>query len=518
MVERIVRDPLVFLGVDMGLGKTVSVLTAVADLLQAEAVSKVLVIAPLRVAENTWPDEIAGWSHLAGLKCAVLTGTEAERALAAASPAPVHIINRENVRWLYHFWKERWPYDMLVYDEASRLKGGKRKTGGGLEGETKGWALTGEWPAQATPQQRALLNALLDDEVAGVGCLTTQEACERADVGVHHLKKLAAAGAIVETKRVRPPSPPQLSEFGALCKARKRIQRVVLLSGTPAPNGAEDLWGPGYILDQGERLGASKNAFHARWFVRHPAGFGWKPRPQAGDEIMAALSDVMVGLRKEDYLDIPDAQHNLIRVKMTPKHLAQYRAFEEKLYSEEYDVEAVNSGVLTGKLLQFANGSMYREDGESVHVHDAKLAALESIIEEAAGEQVLVAYSFRFDLERIRKKFPKAIAFDEEPDFVRRWNNRDIGVGLAHPASIGHGLNLQHGGHIAVWYGLTWSLELYQQFNQRLPRSGQKNRVLIHHILTDGTEDERVYKELNRKGATQERLIDIIRLRPDHLR
>ena len=518
--QRVKKDAEIFLGMDMGLGKTAAVLTALVDMLAAGTVDKALVVAPLRVAENTWPDEIGEWEHLQGLEFSVLTGSPSERALAATSPAPLHIINRENVRWLVEYWGKAWPYDMLIYDEASRLKAGSKKTGGGLEGKTKCWRLGDGWGTMNDKKLAALL-ALIDNAVCDpVEGLTTQETAERADVGPHFVRQLATDGAIEEHVRIRPPSPPQLSEFGALCKARSRIKRVVALSGTPAPNGEEDLWGPMYLVDRGRRLGATKTAFHRRWFVRHPSGFGYVPKSGAGEDIMHLLSDCMVALKKEDYLEVPKTIHNIITVDLSEKHRKQYKDFKEKLYAEEYDVEAVNKGVLIGKLLQFANGSMYRNNDntkEVVFVHDEKLKALESVIEESGANQVLVAYSFRFDLERILKKYPKAVVFEDEPDFVRKWNEKKIGIGLAHPASIGHGLNLQKGGHIAVWYGLPWSLELYQQFNQRLPRSGQENTVVLHHILARQTEDESVYRALNSKGATQDRLMSLVTIRPDDI-
>jgi SNF2 family DNA or RNA helicase len=449
LVDEICDHPVCMIVVPMGWGKTGPTLTACRRLIDTGTVRKVLVVAPLRVAENTWPDEIDSWEHTKLLTHSVLTGSAEERARAAREDTEFHIINRENIRWLVEFWGDRWPYDMLVYDECSRLKAGKKRTPGG--------------------------------------------------------KKTA----------------PRLSEFGSLARVRAKMHRVVELTGTPSPNGIIDLWGPAYIMDLGERLGSSRTAFLSRWFDSDYMGYRHTPKPHAQAEILNLLSDVMIGLRPDDHVELPEVVNNFIRVRLPDSIMREYRRFERTLVSDAYDVEACHRGVLTNKLLQFSNGSMYRPiEGSSppkreiVQIHDAKMAALESVVEEAAGQQVLVAYSFRFDLDRIRKKYPRAVVFDEEPDFVRKWNRGEIGIGLAHPASIGHGLNLQVGGHIACWYGLIWSLELYQQFNARLPRPGQlSDHVFIHHIIAEGTADEDVLRVLNTNGATQDDIVATVRAR-----
>lgn len=438
----------VYFALLMGAGKTIIALTIARLLLDQGVVRRVLIVGPKRVCTDVWPDEIDEWEHTYALTYAVAAGEDEKGRIAAIEKdAEITLINRENLRWLFrYFGRAEWPYDMLIYDEASRLKEGKHRSGG---------------------------------------------------------KK---------TKHKR------YSEFGSLAAIRHKFCRVILLSGTPSPNGIIDLWGPAYILDLGRRLGTHKTHFLNRWFIKEHNGYSYEPHSFAFRQIMERLKDVMFSLHPDEYPQLPRVQMNNIFVSMTRKQDAEYKEFKSTLVSEAYDIEAVNRGVLTMKLLQFANGSMYRkipdtwpEKREVIHIHDAKLDALESIITEANGEPVLVAYSFQFDLDAIKKRFPKAVVFDEEPNFKKLWNARKIKIGLAHPASIGHGQNIQYGGHIAVWYGLTYSLELYQQFNKRLHRPGQTETVTIHHILTRRTDDERVMSSLHDKNATQESVIRAVR-------
>lgn len=454
MSDRIYHEREVYLAADMGLGKTAAVLWAVRRLLDEGVVRKVLIIAPLAVANDTWPDEFRVWTFARPMKFSLLTGEEEERTAAAREPTEIHIINRENVLWLYKWLSDQgiaWPYDMIVYDEASRLKAGRKRSKGST----------------------------------------------RAD----------------GTK-----SAPKMNEFGALSRVRNRVERIVELSGTPAPKGLVDLWGPFYILDQGKRLGSSRTAFLNRWFQQDRYSYEITPFLHSEREIMESISDVMVALREEDYLTLPPLTVDDRYVTLPDKVLDQYRRFERTLYCEEYDVEAVNAGVLTNKLLQFANGSLYVSEDEAKPIHDLKLDALESIVEETAGEPLLIAYSFRFDLDRIRKRFPKFRVYGESRSDMRDWNAGKIPGLIVHPASAGHGLNFQFGGHHAVWYGLNWSLELYQQFNKRLHRSGQKaERVFLHRILARRTEDENVASQLIARGATQDAIKDHVRLRAHEL-
>ena len=397
MTTLVLRLPALFLAAEMGLGKTAAVLRAMRMLLDLGEVTKILVVAPLKVADHTWPEEIAKWSFARSLTYAVVTGDEDARKIAARQDVEVHIINRENVVWLQKYWGRRWPYDMLVYDEASRLKQGAKRT-------------------KATVRK--------DGRKA----------------------------------------PKRISEFGVLRRMRWAFKKVVLLSGTPAPNGLIDLWGPIFIADLGKRLGTSKTAYLDRYFKQAKYGFKIEPFPWAEKEIMEAIDDIFFSLKEEDYLTLPPRISVDHWVDLPPKAMEQYRRMERKMVLSEFDVEAVNEGVLTNKLLQIANGSIYLEDGSSVGLHDEKLKALESIMAEAAGRPVLLAYQFKFDRDAIRKKFPYARFFGEGKDDKRDWDAGKIKLLVTHPASAGHGLNLQFGGNIMVWYGLTWSLELYQQF------------------------------------------------------
>lgn len=448
MAKFIKRYKIALLAVDMGLGKTAAVLTVARRLLDEFAIRKVLIVAPKYVAEYTWPEEIEGWEHLKVLDYSVIVGTPKQRMAALERDAEVYLINRENLPWLWKtLGEKKFDFDMLVYDEASRLKSGKKRTKGG---KTKGRSL---------------------------------------------------------------------SEFGALSNMRKLVDYVVEMSGTIAPNGLIDLWGPAYILDQGERLGGTKKAFLDRWFDSDYMGWTHTPKHFAEKQIMGRLSDVMVSLRAEDHLELPPVRYNNIMAPMPKAAMREYNQFKKTLVSEVYDVEAMSKGVLTNKLLQFANGSMYREIEDSwpvkkeiVKIHDAKLSALESVVEEANGEPILLAYSFKFDRIAIQKRFPKAVWIKDDPDWKKKWDKGKIQLLITNPASIGHGLNLQYGGHIACWYGLTWSLEIYQQFNKRLPRSGQRSPfVNIHHIICPGTVDEAVLAAMQDRGATQDRITNTVR-------
>lgn len=308
----------------------------------------------------------------------------------------------------------------------------------------------------------------------------------------------------------------KLTRFGTLAMARKKFSGVIELTGTPAPNGIQNLWGLAYIIDQGERLGRTKKAFEDRWLDVNRYSFEVKPKPHALGEIMAALSDVMFSLDPKDYADLPEAVPVPVKVKLSPKMLAEYKRFKRTLVAEEYDVEAANEAVLSNKLLQWANGSMYQADGNDVWVHDLKLEALTGIHEEANGTPLLVAYSFKFDLERIKKKFPKAVVLNEVADVrqtIKDWNAGKIDMLLAHPASAGHGINAQYGSNIAVWYGLTPDLELYQQFNKRLVRPGQTaSHVFLHHIIAEGTHDEDLLPLLADKEITQDAVLAAVRV------
>lgn len=452
MSDLIYDNPFIFLAAEMGLGKTGASLRAMVRLMEDGLIKHPLIIAPLKVAEDTWPDAIQEWDFARHLTYRVVTGTEEQRIAALAYPADVTIINRENVVWLQkHLGSRRFDYDMLIYDEASRLKGGNKR---------------------ARPTKR-----------------------KDGTVAAHR----------------------NLTEFGILRKMRYKFKRVVELSGTPASNGLIDLWGPIFIGDCNDpqpRLERSRTAFLDRYFRYDMYDRTYEPRANAEADIMDAIKDVFFSLKEEDYLKLPPRITIDHYCDMPPKAKEQYRRFEKNMVLEEFDLEAVNGGVLTNKLLQLANGSLYLDDGSVEKIHEAKLDMLDSIITEAMGQPILMAYSFKFDREVIKKRYPFVRIFGEGKNDTRDWNAGRIKLMLTHPASAGHGMNFQHGGNIMVWYGLTWSLELYQQFVKRLHRSGQTHaKVLLHRLLTRGTVDEKMADVLEVKGQTQDRITDAVRVR-----
>lgn len=441
-IQRILDQPAVALFLDLGLGKTVITLTAVAELLRDRfEVSRVLVIAPLRVAQTTWTDEVAKWQHTRYLRIAQVLGTAREREAALRVDADIWVINRENVEWLVDYYGKAWPFDMVVIDELSSFKSSKAR------------------------------------------------------------------------------------RFRALRKVRPLIKRIVGLTGTPAPNGLMDLWPQVYLLDQGERLGRTITGYRDRYFLpgrRDPSRhivYDWVPKPEAEAAIHAKLSDLCVSMSAADWLTLPERIDQTIIVRLPAQARERYRTLERDLLLPFADtaVVASSAGVLSNKLLQLANGAVYDEQGGVQAIHDAKLDALEDLIEAANGKPVLVFYTFRHDAARLLRRFPQARML-EGPESVAAWNAGRIPLLLAHPASAGHGLNLQAGGNTIVWFGLTWSLELYQQANGRLHRQGQKESVIVHHLVAEGTIDQDVMRALAGKAAGQDALLEAVKARIDRVR
>lgn len=429
----IVEHPIAAVFLQMGLGKSVITLTAIQELaLERFEVSRVLVIAPLRVARDTWPAEIQKWDHLRGLTYSVAVGTEAERIVALQQDTLIHIINRENVQWLIEQSGLPFQYDMVVIDELSSFKSYQAK------------------------------------------------------------------------------------RFRALMKVRPRVRRIVGLTGTPSSNGLMDLWAEFRLLDMGRRLGRFITRYREEFFQpdRRSAQqvFTWKPRPGAEDEIYRRISDITISMKSTDFLQMPAYISNRVPVKLSPAERKTYDALKRELVVSLHgaEIDAVNAASLSGKLCQLANGGIYDADHNSLFFHERKLDALEDIIEAANGQPVLVAYWFRHDLERIQKRFPvREIRTSAD---IADWNSGRIPVACIHPASAGHGLNLQAGGNTLVWFGLTWSLELYQQTNARLWRQGQTaDTVVIHHIVTENTIDEQILAALERKDTTQAALMNAVK-------
>ena len=420
---------------DCGLGKTVITLTAIDDLMfDYFEIEKVLIIAPLRVAESTWDAEIEKWDHLKDLKMSKVLGPKQKRIDALNTPADIYIINRENVKWLVDLLVKDWPFDMVIIDELSSFK-----------------------------SHRA-------------------------------------------------------GRFKALKKVRPCMKRVVGLTGTPAPNGLLDLWAQIYLLDGGERLGRTITSYRDRYFNPDKRNqhiiFSYKAKENAEEEIYEKLSDICISMKSEDYLDMPDRINNKIEVNLPEKIKEKYKQLERDLLLplEDSDIVANNAAALTNKLLQFSNGAIYDEEKEVEEIHDEKLKALEDLIEAANGKPVLIFYSYKHDKDRIQKHIKNVRVLETKED-ITAWNKGEISIMLTHPATAGHGLNLQAGGNIIVWFGLTWSLELYMQANARLHRQGQKENVIVHHIIAKGTVDEDVMRALDKKEVNQEELLLAVKAR-----
>jgi SNF2 family DNA or RNA helicase len=438
-IQRIINDPAVALWLDMGLGKTVSALTAV-NVLKYDrfAIRKALVIAPKKVAEATWSDEAKKWQHLSLLRVSVVLGSAAKRIRALCTPADVYVINRVNVAWLVDYYGHKWPFDMVIIDEASSFK----------NQQSKRWK---------------------------------------------------------QLRSIRP-----------------HISRIVELTGTPAPQSLCDLWPQIYLLDMGQRLGKTIGGFRERYMLPDKRNaqqvFTYKPKDGAEQTVKSLLSDICISMSAKDYLTLPDIVYDDVPVLLDPAAEKQYRQLEREALLEVPDGEitACNAAVLTGKLLQLACGAVYNNDGGSTVIHDCKIEAFVELIEQLEGQHALVFYSFRQDIPRLTEALKKTklrVRAYQGADDAAAWNAGEADVLLAHPASCAYGLNLQAGGHHIVWFGLSWSLEQYQQANARLHRQGQAEPVIVHHLIVKGTMDEDVLDVLSRKSDTQERLLASLRKR-----
>lgn len=430
-IDYIKTHPVTALFLDMGLGKTVTTLTAIRDLMyDTFEVQQVLVVAPLRVARDTWPDEIKKWDHLKDLTCSVVVGSVVERKQALQQDADIYIVNRENLAWLCE--NSRLDFDMVVLDELSSFKNNQSK------------------------------------------------------------------------------------RFRAMKAMRPRVKRIVGLTGTPSGNGLMDLWAEFRLLDMGERLGQYISQYRNLYFTPDKRNgmvvYSYKPLPGAEEVIYHQIADITVSMKANDYLEMPELVSVTKEVTLSEKEKKRYDEMKKSLVLDlpDGEITAANAASLTMKLSQMANGAIYTDEKSVVSIHDRKLDALEDLVESANGRPVLVAYWFKHDKDRICKRM-EARELKKPQDFAD-WNAGRIPVALIHPASAGHGLNLQQGGSILIWFGLTWSLELYKQTNARLWRQGQRSRtVIIQHIVTKGTIDERILKALEHKDGTQAALIDAVK-------
>lgn len=428
-IDRIVEDEKIALFLDMGLGKTSITLTAIDELMYNRyAVQRVLIIAPKRVAEDTWAREVSKWDHLKHLRVSVVLGSEKARIKALATDADIYTINRENTEWLCEWYGSSWPFDMVVIDELSSFK---------------------------SPSSR---------------------------------------------------------RFKALRKLIPFVKRVVGLTGTPAPNGLLDLWSQVYLLDQGERLGRTVTDYRNRFFVpgriMNNIVLSYVPKVGAEDKIHQRISDIAISMKAKDWLALPERIDNIISVKLPFEVLKRFKTFKrEKILTEE--ITAANAAVLANKLLQFSNGAIYDDNKKVEVLHDCKLDALGDLIEASNGKPILVFYAFKHDRERITARY-QARHLDTAKDILD-WNNGDVPLLLAHPASAGHGINLQDGGSTIVWYQIPYSLELYEQANARLHRQGQKQTVIVHHLVCDDTFDRSVLDLIGRKEDRQEKLLEALK-------
>lgn len=445
-IEAITRQPGTALWMEMGMGKTVTTLTAIESLMHDYfTVQRVLIIAPLRVAEATWQDEAQRWDGLKHLTFSTVLGSAEARKAALEARADIYVINRENVSWLVDYLGRRWPFDMVVLDEASSFKN------------------------------------------------------------------------------------PASKRFRSLRRVRPRIHKIVELTGTPAPNNLLDVWSQIYLLDQGERLGRTFGAYRTDYFQpdkRNGAQvYSWRERSGAGDAIRAAISDVVLSFQAADYLELPDRILHDVPVVLDAKTRDLYKTLERQylLELDGQEITAMQAAALTGKLLQLCNGSVYDADHVPHELHDAKLDALSELIESLDGQSALVFYSFEFDREQIlatlktRHRGISARLLRNAEDCAA-WNAGKVDVLLAHPASCAYGLNLQQGGHHIIWYGLPWSLELYEQANARLHRQGQQQPVIIHRLLVKDSEDQHVAAALEHKDTTQQALVRGLKARIERAR
>lgn len=441
-INRMIADNNLGLFLDMGLGKTIITLTAINELKYNRfQIRKVLVIAPKKVAEGTWSTEKDKWDHLKLLRISTVLGSEKKRIKALNTPADIYIINRENVVWLVEYYRNNWPFDMVVIDEFSSFKSNKAK------------------------------------------------------------------------------------RFKSLTWVRSHINRFVGLTGTPAPNGLMDLWAEVYLLDGGERLGKTITGYREKYFEPNQRSremiYSYSPKKGANEVIQDKISDICISMKAEDYLELPDIIYDTIPVILDSKAKKAYEELEKQMLLQvdpETVIDVTSAAALTNKLLQLSNGAMYDENREVHEIHKCKIEAFMELIEKLQGKPALVFYNFKHDLDRIMKALEKTklkVRVLKNVDDQKAWNDKEVDILLAHPASAAYGLNLQEGGNHVIWFSLNWSLELYQQANKRLHRQGQKEKVIVHHLVSSGTRDTDVMLALESKGEVQDLLLESLKARID---
>ena len=445
-IDRVIKQPKIGLFLDMGLGKTIITLQAIYELKYNRfAVQKVLIIAPKKVAEATWQREAQKWDGVGILRISTVLGSLSKRVKALNTPADIYIINRDNVTWLVDYYKNDWPFDMVVADESSSFK--------------------------------------------------------------NHAAK----------------------RFKSLAHMYNHIKRMVLLTGTPTPKGLIDLWAQIYLLDRGQSLGRTYTSFRDHFFIPDQRSqtviYSYKPKDTAENDVLRAISHLCVSMKSEDYLTLPPVIEDIVPVQLSPKAQRDYDEMETRMVLELVEsgeeITAVSAAALSTKLQQLANGAVYDELRNVHEIHDCKIEAFKELIEQLSGKPALVFYNFKHDLERLKAALDKSKLIVKELKGAteeREWNEGKIDILLAHPASTAYGLNLQDGGNHVIWFGLNWSLELYQQANKRLHRQGQKEKVIIHHLISIGTRDEDMMEALNRKADAQEYVLQSLKARIDKVK
>lgn len=443
-IDQVLQKPAIGLFLDMGLGKTSITLSAISELKYGRfEVQRVLVIAPKKVAEATWQREAAKWDNLKHLRFSTVLGSESKRIRALNTPADIYVVNRENVVWLVDYYKNDWPFDMVVCDEFSSFKS-------------------------------------------------------------HRAKRFKALSAI-----------------------RPHIKRIVGLTGTPSPNGLEDLWSQVYLLDRGVRLGRYYTHFRERYFEpgrrSRDVIYEYDPKDGAQDAVMSRIDDICISMKASDYLQLPECIYDDVPVVLSPKAKKAYRELERTMILElpEGDIDVTSAAALSNKLQQLANGAIYDGDHEAHEIHDCKIEAFLELVEKLNGQHALVFYNFQHDRERLMtalKKTKLRCRIYKNADDEQAWNDGQVDILLAHPASTGYGLNLQQGGHHIIWFGLNWSLELYQQANKRLHRQGQEHPVIVHQLICVGTRDEDLAEALDKKDEVQAYVLNSLMARINAVR
>lgn len=471
VIKYILDNP--FLGVfcDMGFGKTIVTLTAIEELIKTKEIKKVMVVSTLLVSRDTWPEEFANWEHTKNISFSFIHGTKNEREEKLKGDESVHIINQENWVGVVEFFGDKFPYDMLIFDDAQGFKNSKMRN---------------------KPKKAICIH---------------DKTCP---IYIPEPKSKACSMLCNDFKT----RPPRFSRFGAVCNVRPKLKRLLHLTGTPSSKKLLDIFPLFFTLDMGERLGKSFHQYKQRYFNQAYNGFGWKLRDGSEEKIHEKIKDLCIAIESE--AELPPCHHIKVPIKFGPKEEKIYRELEKNfiIELESQEVTALNAGALAGKLLQACGGALYTDDSKDwVTLHDEKIKALQTIVRKHEGEPILIGYNFKHELKRLKKHFPEGIDIRERKDVVRAWNAGKIDILFAHPASAGHGLNLQKGpGHVLVWFGLNWALDMNKQLNKRLHRPGQKREVFIYSIVAKGKIDERVLKAVEDKDTTQNDLLTAVRV------